>query len=117
MAIPSGARNALLLLWRYALNHTLMAVIFAYELVAILLYSFSDGDIDVCIPCLWTTVFHVHCPGCGLTTATMNLMKADVAGAWEANPLVFIVLPAISYYIIRDFLKFRSQSQLAAEVA
>ncbi len=83
-------------------------LLLSYEMVGMVLYALTDGRIDICIPCLWTTIFDVHCPGCGLTTAAINLLKFDFTGAWEANPLAFVVLPAIAYFAVMDFLSFRT---------
>ena len=117
MGTPSKAKEVLSLLWRYALSKPSLLLLLSYEMVAMLLYAITDGEIDVCIPCLWTTIFGVHCPGCGLTTASIDLLKLDFAGAWEANPLVFAVLPAIVFFAVSDFLKFRTKSISEAAVA
>ncbi len=68
-------------------------------------------DIDILIPCLWKTCFHSECPGCGMTTAFIDLLTLDFVAAFYANPLVFIVLPVLSLYIVKDFRKFKRQSQ------
>ena len=33
-----------------------------------------------------------RCAGCGMTTALYKLLKWDIAGAFQANPLIFVVL-------------------------
>lgn len=120
MGISSRARAALApvsirLLWRYAMSQWLFVLVGGYFLFSMLLYAITD--IDICIPCLWTTVFGVHCPGCGLTTATIHLLQLDPGGAWEANPLVFLMLPVGLYGVFRDFARFRARTQVAPEVA
>lgn len=117
METPSKANQILRLVWRYTLSKAFLVLLLMYELVGMTLYMFSNGDIDVCIPCLWTTIFHVHCPGCGLTTATMSILKLNFAGAWEANPLVFVVVPAIIFYAAIDFLQFRKRYLMNARLA
>ena len=116
METPSKARQTLTLLWRYALSKPLLMLLLSYEMVGMVLYAVTDGRIDICIPCLWTTIFHVHCPGCGLTTAAINLMKLDFTGAWEANPLAFAVLPAIAYFAVMDFLRFRTHLRAKSQL-
>lgn len=72
--------------------------------VGLLLTRFSG--IDVLPPCLWKLLTLYECPGCGLTTAMVHLLRLDPAAAYSSNPLVFLVLPAVTYYLLRDFLRF-----------
>ena len=80
--------------------------------IAVLYFVISIGlkmgfSIDVLIPCLWKTLFHVQCPGCGLTRAFMQVLKLDFTGAFATNPLIFIILPMGICYVHRDFMKFK----------
>jgi hypothetical protein len=43
--------------------------------------------------CPTAAIFHVPCPGCGLTRATFAALRGDIALAFEFHPLVFIVTP------------------------
>lgn len=79
-----------------------------YFIFSCLLKLFSG--IDICFPCLWTAIFGVHCPGCGLTTAFIALLHFDILGAYHANWFIFIVLPAGVYYIVNDFYKFYNKA-------
>jgi hypothetical protein len=117
METPSKANQFLRLIWRYTLSKVLLVLLLLYEVVGMMLYIFSDGDIDICIPCLWTTIFDVHCPGCGLTTATMSMLRLDFPGAWEANPLAFVVVPGLVFYATMDFLQFRKRYLTTAKLA
>lgn len=35
--------------------------------------------------CLAKTLFHIDCPGCGLTRSFISLARADWSGAWNYN--------------------------------
>lgn len=59
------------------------------------------------IPCLYTSISGYNCPGCGLSRATILLLQFDFKAAWQMNPLVFIVVPALSYFVIKDLLSFK----------
>jgi hypothetical protein len=61
--------------------------------------------------CPTAALFHVPCPGCGLTRATLALMTGDLSGATAFNPLAVVVCPllvgATAYAIVRYVLHGR----------
>jgi hypothetical protein len=63
-------------------------------------------DVDILLPCLWKTLFHVECPGCGMTTALIQLVCLDFFAAYRSNPLVFIVIPSALGFALVDFVRF-----------
>ena len=44
--------------------------------------------------CVFAWLFHVPCPGCGLTRAATALLRGDVAAATRMHPLAVVVVPA-----------------------
>jgi hypothetical protein len=109
------AKLSAYVLWAYLRSKALLSLVGAYFVFSILLHAATG--IDICIPCIWSTVFGVHCPGCGLTTAMIHLVQLDPTGAWDKNPLVFFILPAGVYFVVKDFLRFLSQFQFQRQVA
>jgi hypothetical protein len=79
----------------------LVALYFAFSILLQMIFS-----VNIMFPCIWKTLFNHECPGCGLTTALINLLRLDLSGAYRANPLIFIVLPAVIIYIIKDFRRY-----------
>jgi len=51
--------------------------------------------------CLWTRFFHVRCPGCGMTHASLDLCRLDFVGAWRHNPLSWVVVPLVGFLYLR----------------
>ncbi len=45
------------------------------------------------IPCLFRKMTGWKCPGCGITTMFLNLLELDLAGAYQANPFLFVTGP------------------------
>ncbi|HXA01144.1 MAG TPA: DUF2752 domain-containing protein [Cytophagaceae bacterium] len=89
---------------KYSAHNLIYSVVGGYFILSLLLYTFLE--INICIPCLFTLFFGHHCWGCGMTHAILELIKLNFTGAYDENPLVFIVLPAGIYYIAQDFLTF-----------
>jgi len=76
-------------------------------MAAVMLYFVSTAGlravtgIDICLPCIWRTLFGFSCPGCGLTTAFIYLLRLDFGAAFRSNNLIIIVLPASLYYFFK----------------
>lgn len=104
MATPLKApKDILKFAWSYVKSRGLYSIVGAYFVLSAMLYAFVA--IDVCIPCIWNTLFDIHCPTCGITTAFIHLLKLDPVGAWEANPMIYIVIPAVGFFVWKDLVK------------
>lgn len=99
--------SALIIIGRYLRKHKLIGFVGSYLLLSVLLKSFLH--VDITIPCLWKSIFNFSCPGCGLTTASIKMTKWDISGAYQANPLLFLILPSGVFYFVRDFSKFKKE--------
>lgn len=80
-----------------------MCLVGFYMGVSVVLKAFAG--VDICLPCLWKSLLGVHCPACGLTTASVALLKGNLAMAYQSNPLIFIVLPVGMYCIGKNIRK------------
>lgn len=90
---------------KYIAINKIVVIVGTYFIFSTILKATSGTD--VCIPCLWKTIFGFYCPGCGLTTALISLMKLDFRGAFESNWIIFIVMPLGVYYFTNDFIRFK----------
>ena len=52
-------------------------------------------------PCLVTLATGRACWGCGSTRALVAAAHFDFAGAWQANPLVVVILPLLAAVSLR----------------
>jgi hypothetical protein len=66
-------------------------------------------NIDITFPCLFTKILHFHCPGCGLTRAFIEILKFNFIGAWNFNPMIYLVLPISLFFITKDFMNFKNK--------
>ncbi|MEY4603357.1 MAG: hypothetical protein RIT43_649 [Bacteroidota bacterium] len=93
---------------KYIAVNKVFAIVVAYFLFSSILKATSE--IDICIPCLWKTMFGFECPGCGLTTAFISLLELNFKKAFENNWLIFVVVPFGLCYLTFDYLKFKKNS-------
>ena len=47
--------------------------------------------------CLVARLFHVPCPGCGLTRAALAIARGDVIRALALHPLSVVVVPVVGF--------------------
>ena len=52
--------------------------------------------------CLWRTLLHLECPGCGMTRALSSALHGHLHAALAFNRGVVFVLPAALIVVIRD---------------
>ncbi|MET7014178.1 DUF2752 domain-containing protein [Uliginosibacterium flavum] len=57
--------------------------------------------LSVLPPCLISLLTGLECWGCGITRAVLQALHGDCSAAWALNPLVFIVLPLLSFEYAR----------------
>lgn len=91
----------------YARQNWLYVGLGSYLVFSVLLKSATT--IDITLPCLWTSLLGAKCFGCGLTTATVCLVKADIQGAYTHNALIFFILPALGVWVWYDMRLFYKQ--------
>lgn len=61
------------------------------------------------VPCMFYILTGWKCPGCGITRMCLFLLRGNVKSAWEANQVLFILLPlAILFLIRREILYIKT---------
>ena len=88
----------------YFRQNIILGLVVLYFIFSVLLKLLSG--IDHLIPCLWKTFFGFECPGCGITSSIIEILKGNFQFAWEINKLTFLVFPLLLFYSIKEvFLK------------
>lgn len=54
------------------------------------------------IPCLFRFVFHLECPGCGITHMVMAMAEGDLSGAFLSHPVLFCFLPFLGWICLKS---------------
>lgn len=77
----------------------LISILFLLNLLFIF-YLFLHYKYGFFIPCIFSTITGLECPGCGITRMVLSLLKLDFYQAFRYNPLVFIYTPFLILYVI-----------------
>jgi len=89
---------------RFLSEKLLLTTIVGYQLFSGLILAFFS--IDFMIPCLFKTVLHVECWGCGLSRAAIDVVLLNWGEAYRRNPIIFLVL-AIAIFSVKKSVKKR----------
>ncbi len=78
-----------------------------------LLYAAILRRTGLYIPCLFWKATGFKCPGCGVTTLCLALLRLDFAAAWAANPVLLLLLPLIAFLAARAIVRYVRQGSAA----
>ena len=81
-------------------ENIIVVLVVLYFIFSVLLKLLSG--IDHLIPCLWKTFFGFECPGCGITSSIIEILKGNFQFAWEINKLTFLVFPLLLFHSIKE---------------
>ena len=77
---------------------------FTAIIAAGLCYALFIQKTGFAIPCVFRLITGLKCPGCGVTTMALCLLRLDFVGAFSANPVALCLLPYMIYLIARRAL-------------
>ena len=58
------------------------------------------------IPCPFTLVTGLLCPGCGITRMALSLARFDFASAFGYNKALFVTLPILFLFLLFEEIKY-----------
>lgn len=73
-------------------------ILFMAAAGAAFLYTHQPGTI--LLPCFFHMFTGLYCPGCGSGRACYYLLHGQIGMAFSSNPLMVILLPLISLYVV-----------------
>lgn len=90
----------------------LTLLLFIMLLGAIFLYFNLPGKSQLLPRCIFHSVTHLYCPGCGSTRAVYSIIHGDILTALRCNALVIIFIPILAYSFISFVINTYLQKQL-----
>lgn len=70
-----------------------LAISAAAVLAIGLCYAAFVGITGLSVPCVFRLITKLKCPGCGMTTVCLSLLRLDFPAAWRANPAIVALSP------------------------
>lgn len=71
-----------------------------------LLYALANVRLGFYVPCLFRRVTGWKCPGCGVTSLCLALLRLDLPAAWAANPVLLLLSPFIAFLAARMAVRY-----------
>ena len=68
---------------------------------SVFLFIFEPGKSGFFLNCPFLMFTGFTCPGCGSTRALHRLLHGDVIGAFQFNPMMFLLLPILLFVLVR----------------
>jgi len=69
-------------------------------------YAFFFVKTGIAIPCMIHLVTGLYCPGCGVSRMCLSILQGDFYLAFRYNPLLFLILPLLGFYFIRQAVNY-----------
>lgn len=77
---------------------------------AVYLFIFEPGKSGFFLNCPFLMLTGFTCPGCGSTRGVHSLLHGDVIGAFQFNPMMFLLIPILLFVLVRHTVAvFRSR--------
>ena len=90
--------------------------IFIFILVLIS-YLIIGKKFNIYLRCPIHEIFHVYCPGCGLTRMLLSMLKLDFYQAFRYNPVVCIMTPfIILLYIEKVYSEYKNKKSIVKKI-
>ena len=78
----------------------------AVVLVCGIFYFFIGNLTGFFIACPFRTLTGLFCPGCGMTSLAVSLIRGNFIGAFYCNPVIFITLPFLIGILASSTVRF-----------
>lgn len=76
-------------------------------------YALAVTRLGLYVPCLFRSVTGWKCPGCGVTSLCLALLRLDLPAAWAANPVLLLLSPPIAFLAVRMAVRYVREGSAA----
>lgn len=90
--------------WHFSVINKKGLITYALVVLIGILYALEIKFIGYSIPCAFYLITGYKCPGCGITRLIIALLHLDFKGAFYSNPFIFITLPLLIYFLIKNMI-------------
>ncbi|MCH5187495.1 MAG: DUF2752 domain-containing protein [Oscillospiraceae bacterium] len=84
-------------------RHYLIKIIFTFLYLVLVYVRHVFG-----IPCIYLYLFHIKCPGCGMTRSMLSVLRGDFRRAFLHNPMFWSV-PILYIFFLMDGHVFKNK--------
>ena len=60
------------------------------------------------LPCLFKSVTHFDCPGCGMQTSFLLLLNGDIAGSFKTYPALIPIILLFGFLLLHLIKNFKN---------
>lgn len=71
-----------------------------------LTYALICAIFGIGIPCPIRSITGFKCPGCGVSRMAISLLRLDFASAWNANPVILLMIPFGIYIAVKMSISY-----------
>lgn len=75
-----------------------------------LIYGYIIIPMGFHIPCLFKLIYHIRCPGCGLTRMCLSILHGNFIKAIKYNIGLVIISPIILYIVCKQIYNYINDS-------
>ena len=83
-----------------------LLLVFAGLIAAGLTYALICAIFGIGIPCPIRSITGFKCPGCGVSRMAISLLRLDFASAWNANPVILLMVPFGVYIAVKMSISY-----------
>ena len=86
-------------------------------IIILIIYFLAGNKLHLYLFCPINKLFHINCPGCGVTRMIVSIFKLDFAKAFRYNQVLFILFPFGLFLLIDNiYSNFKNKSPLYKKV-
>lgn len=91
-------------------KYIIIAIIILLAVVIPIYYWFDPSQYDFMPKCVFKTLLHIECPGCGFQRALHALLHGDIRASLAFNPFLIVSIPILIIACTNELIITHSQT-------